>query len=455
MPDSFERSDLPALEGDILEGEASLAAAARDWGHIVQARPRLVVRPSSAADVSAVLEFAGSKGVPVAVRGAGHSPFGQAQSDGGIVLDMSGMSTVHDGTGNELRVDAGARWQQVLSASLPRGLTPPVLTDYLELSVGGTLAVGGIGGATHRYGAQTDTVTELEVVTGGGELKRCSAENDSDLFDAVRAGLGHCGVITRATLRLRPARQRARKWKLTYDSLDDYLTDQRTAVGESRFDHLEGRLVLDDSGEWRYILEGTSYFSLPDEPDEAALLGGLSFDHESVETEDRTYHGFLDRMAESETVLRADGDWFRPHPWITVIAPDDGVADVVTETLAETGREELGDSGIVLLYPLRAETLGTPLLRKPATDIVWLFAVLRTGKPYDVTGTGRMLELNAAVAERARLVEGTVYPVNALQMTPEEWRDHFGDAWETFAAAAKKYDPKNVLAHGQRVFEAL
>jgi FAD/FMN-containing dehydrogenase len=51
-------------------------------------------------------------------------------------------------------VDAGAKWSEVLAATLPQGLTPPVLTDYLELSVGGTLVVGGIGGTTSRYGMQ-------------------------------------------------------------------------------------------------------------------------------------------------------------------------------------------------------------------------------------------------------------------------------------------------------------
>ncbi|MBK1786976.1 FAD-binding protein [Prauserella cavernicola] len=453
MPEPFALADLPALDGDVFGDDANLAAAARDWGHIVQARPRVVIRPATAADVAAVVGFAAKRGIPVAARGSGHSPFGQSQAAGGIVLDMTGLRTVHASTGNNVVVDAGARWQQVLGATLPRGLTPPVLTDYLELTVGGTLAVGGVGGATQHHGMQTDTVIELDVVTGTGELTRCSADENAELFDAVRAGLGQCGIITRATIRLQPAKQRARRWKLYYDSLEDFLADQRTAVTDRRFDYLEGQLVLDDeTGEWRYLLEATTYFSLPDQPDEHELLGDLSFTRETAETEDSTYLEFLDRMAEGEAVLREEGSWFHPHPWLNVFVSDDEVDTVVAETLAGTTGADLGDSGLVMLYPVRHEVLTTPLTRVPSGDVVWLFALLRTGNPYDPAGVARMIRLNADLYERVTPSGGTVYPVNALPMTEQDWKDHFGNAWEALESAKKTYDPAGVLTGGQGVF---
>jgi len=78
----------------------------------------------------------------------------------------------------------------VLAATLPRGRTPPVLPDYLDLSVGGTLVVGGVGSRTWRQGTVSDTVVELRVVTGRGEQVSCSPTRNPRLFDAVRAGLG-------------------------------------------------------------------------------------------------------------------------------------------------------------------------------------------------------------------------------------------------------------------------
>ena len=90
----------------------------------------------------------------------------------------------------------------MLRATLAQGKTPPVLTDYLELSVGGTLIVGGVGGTTSAFGVQSDNVIDMEVVTGEGKKVTCSTSDNAGLFNAVRAGLGQVGVITKATLKL-------------------------------------------------------------------------------------------------------------------------------------------------------------------------------------------------------------------------------------------------------------
>ena len=98
---------------------------------------------------------------------------------------------------DSVEAEAGARWSSVLGATLPLGLTPPVLTDYLELSVGGTLSAGGVGGASPHYGAQVDNVLELEVVTGAGQRVVCSPAQAPELFYAVLAGLGQCAALGR------------------------------------------------------------------------------------------------------------------------------------------------------------------------------------------------------------------------------------------------------------------
>src|SRR5260370_35281222 len=106
---------------------------------------------------------------------------------------------------DQASVGAGATWRQVLRGTLAVGLTPPVLTDYLGLSVGGTLSVGGLSGSSFRHGAQVDHVTELEVVTGSGMRELCSPTPNPDLFGAVRAGLGPYCSLRPATIPLAPA----------------------------------------------------------------------------------------------------------------------------------------------------------------------------------------------------------------------------------------------------------
>lgn len=437
---------LPAIAGAILTGEAALSLAGKDWGNLIHTRPGLVVRPASVTDVAVVLRFAAARGLPVAARGAGHSPYGQGQVEGGILLDMTSLPPRRVVTGELVSVDAGARWREVLETTLPHGLAPPVLTDYLELTVAGTLVVGGIGGATHHHGTQTDGVVELEVVTGAGEVLTCSRDSDEDLFDAVLGGLGQCAVITRATLRLTPAPARARRWKLYYDSLPAFLTDQRAVVRDGRFDYVEGQLIPVGDG-WRYMLEAVAYYSTPAGPDEDALLDSLGFDES--EDEDTAYFDFLNRMADGEAALRAEGSWFHPHPWLNVFLTDDSVEGFVAETLAATGEPELGATGLVLLYPVRNDRLKTPLFTVPPGEISWLFSPLRAGSPSDPLHNARLLELNVDLYRKARDLGGKVYPSNALPMSTEDWRAHFGGAWPKLADAKARYAPGNLLNPGQ------
>jgi cytokinin dehydrogenase len=152
---------LPPLDGELRFDKTSRIAAADDFGHIVHRTPKGVLLPGSDQDVAATIRWAGGLGRKIAPQGQSHSVYGRAQVRAGIVIDMTQLRTVHDVQHDRVVVDAGAKWSEVLAATLPQGFSPPVLTDYLELSVGGTLVVGGIGGTTSQYGMQSDNVLEL------------------------------------------------------------------------------------------------------------------------------------------------------------------------------------------------------------------------------------------------------------------------------------------------------
>jgi cytokinin dehydrogenase len=81
-------------------------------------------------------------------------------------------------------------------------------TDYLHVTVGGTLSNAGVGGQTFRHGPQISSVLQLEVVTGKGEIVTCSASKQPELFFAVLGGLGQFGIITKARILLVPAPQK-------------------------------------------------------------------------------------------------------------------------------------------------------------------------------------------------------------------------------------------------------
>jgi cytokinin dehydrogenase len=157
---------IPALDGELLVDEASRAAVADDYGHIVHRTPVAVLRPGSVRDIRKVVRFANQHGLKVAVRGQGHSTYGQDQTTG-VVIDSSTLATVHRiGRGHAV-VDAGVRWLELIKAAVLAGQTPPVATDYLGLSVGGTLSVGGIGGDVAAWPAGGQ-----RAVPGGGDRRR-------------------------------------------------------------------------------------------------------------------------------------------------------------------------------------------------------------------------------------------------------------------------------------------
>jgi cytokinin dehydrogenase len=183
--------------------------AARDFGGLVTARPAAVVRPASADDVASAIRAAALRAdLTVAARGNGHSVNGQAMAEGGLVLDMLAlprrMQLVGAPGGAAFAdVPGGAMWEDLLHWGVKNhGLAPASWTDYLRLTVGGTLSNGGVSGQSFRYGPQVSNVAELEVVTGDGEYRVCSPTSHADLFFAVLGGLGQFGVITRARIPL-------------------------------------------------------------------------------------------------------------------------------------------------------------------------------------------------------------------------------------------------------------
>jgi cytokinin dehydrogenase len=248
-PARSHAGETPTPGGDLNSDPNIRAAAARDFGQLVYKQPRAVFRPATRSDIAGLMRHATQQGLKVAARGQGHSIYGRALAEDGIVIDMGTVNTIHTVQPDRIVVEAGATWGSVLEATLAKGLTPPVLTNYLGLSIGGTIAVGGIGATSSRHGMQTDQIVELDVVTGDGNELTCSATSNPDLFNAVRAGLGQCGIITQATLRLVRAPDRVRRYQLLYRDLASLTSDQRRALTEQRFDQLQGALLPDRGGQ--------------------------------------------------------------------------------------------------------------------------------------------------------------------------------------------------------------
>lgn len=165
------------LEALSLEGKLSfddVPLAAKDFGNRDRLFPAAVVHPASVSDVAStvrhVFRLGPSSKLTVAARGHGHSLRGQAQADGGIVVRMKslggGTRVLHQGEQPYADTSGGELWINVLEECLKHGLAPKSWTDYLHLTVGGTLSNAGISGQAFRHGPQISNVNQLEIVTG-------------------------------------------------------------------------------------------------------------------------------------------------------------------------------------------------------------------------------------------------------------------------------------------------
>src|SRR6266581_8509208 len=155
----------------VLTQSDALERVAEDFGHVVRGEPAGVVRPRSEQEVAALVRDACAAGGRLTVRGAGHSFGGQSLPARSVVVDMSGLTGVElAGDGELVRCGAGATLRDVVAATFPHGALPRVLTNLLDLTVGGLLSVGGIGPGSQRYGPVVSNVASMVVVTGQGEI---------------------------------------------------------------------------------------------------------------------------------------------------------------------------------------------------------------------------------------------------------------------------------------------
>jgi FAD/FMN-containing dehydrogenase len=298
---------------------------------------------------------------------------------------------------------------------------------------------------------QTDNVLALDVVTGRGETITCSPLSNADLFQTVRAGLGQVGVIVRATLKLIPAPEKARRYELTYPDLRTLLADERLLAGDDRFDAVRGSILPMPTG-WTFRFDAVRYFSGDNPPDDRVLLGGLSDDRSAAKLSTLPYFDSLNRLAALEQTLRSNDQWFCPHPWLTTFVGDSKIESVVSGELKRLTPADLGAFGQVALSAFRRPDATSPLLRLPEDDVVYAFNLIRIPATDAVAEADRLVEANRAIYERVRAAGGTLYPVSAFPMSRDDWRRHFGSAWSWFLGAKQNFDPEHVLTPGYDVF---
>lgn len=470
-----------------------VADVARDFGNRCSLLPAAVLHPGSVSDIAAAVQRVFQLGerspLTVAARGHGHSLLGQSQTAGGIVVKMESLGgkarmQVHNGDGAATPyVDApgGELWINVLHETLKHGLAPRSWTDYLHLTVGGTLSNAGVSGQAFRHGPQISNVNQLEIVTGRGDVVTCSPEENSDLFYGALGGLGQFGIITRARIALQPAPKMVRWIRVLYSDFASFTEDQEALISaEKTFDYIEGFVTINRTGilnNWRtsfkpqdpvqashfqsdgrvlYCLEMTKNFNDDEadimEQEVGALLSRLRYIQSTLFHTDVTYLEFLDRVHSSELKLRAQGLWEVPHPWLNLLIPRSTIHKFASQVFGKILKDS--NNGPILLYPVnRAKWDNRTSVVIPDEEIFYLVGFLSSAP--SLSGHGSVehaVNLNNKIIDFCEKANVGMKQYLAPYTTQQQWKAHFGARWETFERRKHMYDPLAILAPGQRIF---
>jgi FAD/FMN-containing dehydrogenase len=203
------RLDLAALRGAVRgrvigPGDAGYDQARAVFVGGIDRRPAVIVRVKDAADVARVITLARETGLELAVRSGGHSSAGHSVTEGGIVLDLADMRALEiDVVGRTAWAEAGLTAVEYSTAAAAHALATG-FGDTGSVGIGGITLGGGVGYLARKYGLTIDALLAAEVVTADGQQLRVDAENDPDLFWAIRGGGGNFGVATRFQYQLYP-----------------------------------------------------------------------------------------------------------------------------------------------------------------------------------------------------------------------------------------------------------
>lgn len=186
-----------SLDGRIVRpGDKDYDEVRSIWNGMIDRRPALIARCETAQDVSRSVRFAKQQDLPLSVRCGGHGVSGNAVCDGGLMIDLSPMNSVTvDPQRKVAVVEGGAKLGDLDKATQVHGLATTAGIDP-GTGVGGLTLGGGLGFLARKLGLTIDSFASAQVVLADGSLVTASAEQNADLFWAIRGGGGNFGIVT-------------------------------------------------------------------------------------------------------------------------------------------------------------------------------------------------------------------------------------------------------------------
>ncbi|MFJ7269667.1 FAD-binding protein [Streptomyces sp. NPDC099050] len=400
-----------------------------DFGRSLSITPEKVVREGTDGEIGDLMAGAAASGRDTAVRGAGRSCNTQTLASG-TVLDNFREDAEPRFTGTEhlVEVPSGITWLALEKWLNGHGRANPVLPSFLNLTVGGTLSIGGFGHGSLRSGLQIDHVEEIELVDGTGRSRTCSRRENSELFRFALGGLGQVGFIRTAVLRTVPYRAVTPVSRIPHAGMSELADFMRNVADDPA---VSGYFGMYDRTSWY------SQIAFAAEAAEAVEAG------EPGTVLPAPDYSLLLHQEVDQHLLPVLQDESRVNLWADYVFDAEGF-EGISKTLEELTRESPFADNLISLYFLVIERpeAATPFVFAPSLDTpvqygIGVFTTIEKSDSHAVAETRRVLrELLGACARAggrpylygsheldAELLEG-FYGVDALRRLESLREEH-------------------------------
>ena len=295
------------------------------YNAVVERRPGAIVQAATASDVQEVVSIAADSGLPLAVRGGGHSFAGLGTCDDGIVCDLSRMKAVLvDPQTRTVEVGGGALLGDVDAAGERYGLATPAGV-VSHTGVGGLTLGGGMGYLSRRFGLTIDNLIEADIVTADGRLSRVASDEQPELFWAIRGGGGNFGVVTRFKFRMHELGPVSiRRWTYPAAATAETLTRYRDAAASAPRELTTAFIVTTDELLLRAVWTGSIVGA-------DAAVGSFAFPRGVQEP--RTDMTFVELQRVSDELLPWGRRYYSKGGFLAGM--DDRVIGVIAESVQE------------------------------------------------------------------------------------------------------------------------
>jgi FAD/FMN-containing dehydrogenase len=444
-----------ALRGTVITpGEPEFDELRRVWNHMIDRRPALIARCAGRADVMQCVQFAGTRGLPVSIRGGGHNVAGSAVIDGGLMIDLSEMRSVRvDADSRRVVVEPGARLSDVDHESQAFGLAVP-LGVTSTTGVAGLALGGGVGWLTRKHGMTVDNLVSAGIVLADGRFVRADKQNEPELFWALRGGGGNFGVVTEFEFQLHPVGPEVFAGLIVFPL---------ESGGELLWQYREyARTLPDEMSVWVVMRHAPPLPFLPDEVHGKPVVAFAFMFAGDAETGTRlvepvrgfgTAHGefsgpmpFVAWQQSFDALLTPPArNYWKSHNLVEL--PDAAIDTLVAAAAGLPSEESQVVIGLVGGQANRVSPDATAYAHRDAQYIAELHARWQD-KADDAAAIAWTRETFDAITPHAT---GGVY-VNFMSGDEQDRiREAYGSNYERLVAAKRSYDPDNFFRANQNI----